>query len=185
MITFVLILMAIVLLFLILQLKRNMVSFALICRIAECRRKLIDFVDRKVIDVNSELFKFSYGTVELLLRIRYFKLHFLLPDTKNLFNVQEIRKGEERNHKSMEKEIMHIKNTEHGREFISFYSDFIMTMYIALIKNVHYYRFRCIYRLTIKIFKFNFNNNGLLTSMVKISRNTNEIGQMVSENQVA
>ena len=107
----------------------------LVSKISQLRRDLIKLVHDNKINVDTEIFKFSYKTIETLLRIRYFKILNLLPSINNLFIIRKIEKDEKNQIDKIKNEFLEILKNNDNNDVLDFFKIFIDTMLAALIKN--------------------------------------------------
>jgi len=116
-------------------LSQHLYRHNLVSEIAELRRQLIRLVHEDKVDANSDLFKFTYETLELLLRVRHFRLMFLLPSTKDLLVIHRLSKDENRRIETVVAELKELVQGSAGEEIRTFYVSFVSVLTKALIKN--------------------------------------------------
>lgn len=116
------------------KLRRIYRHHIIVSNLAEVRRKLIMHVHNGEIKTDSSLFKIIYMCTEILIKIRYWNLVHLLPNTNEFFDIRKLEYQEHEMFATLEKEIIEISKGR-NKKLNSFLGSFFAAVTNAFIKN--------------------------------------------------
>ncbi|MBW8003384.1 MAG: hypothetical protein FVQ80_15450 [Planctomycetes bacterium] len=135
MIIIVLVLFCVFLLVMILHVRFRLQQHQRVSQLANLRRELMNLVYKEAIDVKSELFKFVYTCLEVLIRIHFFNLRDRLLTSKQAVEIV-LRKDEYSQKRDLiSKELTEALYGENGKEVKQFFSAFSSIIYRTIMKN--------------------------------------------------
>ncbi len=135
MIIIVLVLFCVFLLAMILHVRSRLLKHQRVSQLANLRRDLMNLVYKEVIDVNSELFKFVYIGLEVLIRVHFFNLRDWLLTSKQAVEIV-LQKDEYPQKRDLSsKEFIEALYGENSKEVKQFFSAFAYIISRTVMKN--------------------------------------------------
>lgn len=135
MIIMVLILFCVFLLAMILHVRSRLLRHQRISQLSNLRRELINLLHKEIIDVDSELFKYVYRSLEVLIRIHFFNLRDRLLTSKQAIEIilQKDEYSQKRN--MIIKELAKAMAGKNRKEVEQFFSKYSLTIFKTIFKN--------------------------------------------------